>query len=201
MAQMVKRPSTIQETWVRSLGWEDPLEKKMAIHSSTIASKIPWTVHGVAKSRTRLSDFTFTSFFPLRLFLCDEAQCLPLGSQGFSQHLSADIYFIAVQWLVVGSHPLKSETLKDWDLILPTLVSAVPNPSRFECIFTKLNWTSDLPPSGLSAQFSQEWSWERDWLASWLARFTESTLRLKRVTVDVTRSPSQMDFHPAIWFL
>ena len=33
----------MQETWVRSLGWEDPLEKEMAIHSSTIAWKIPWT--------------------------------------------------------------------------------------------------------------------------------------------------------------
>ena len=43
VAQMVKRLSTMQETWVRSLGWEDPLEKEMAIHSSTIAWKIPWT--------------------------------------------------------------------------------------------------------------------------------------------------------------
>ena len=34
MAQMVKHLSTMQETWVRSLGWEDPLEKEMAIHSS-----------------------------------------------------------------------------------------------------------------------------------------------------------------------
>ena len=40
---MVKRLSTMQETWVRSLGREDPLEKKMAIHSSTIAWKIPQT--------------------------------------------------------------------------------------------------------------------------------------------------------------
>ena len=40
---MVKRLSTMWETWVRSLGWEDPLEKEMAIHSSTIAWKIPWT--------------------------------------------------------------------------------------------------------------------------------------------------------------
>ena len=43
VAQTVKRLSTMQETWVRSLGWEDPLEKEMAIHSSTIAWKIPWT--------------------------------------------------------------------------------------------------------------------------------------------------------------
>ena len=43
MAQMVKRLSTMQETWVLSLGREDSLEKKMAIHSSTVAWKIPWT--------------------------------------------------------------------------------------------------------------------------------------------------------------
>ena len=41
--QTVKRLSMMQETWVRSLGWKDPLEKEMAIHSSTIAWEIPWT--------------------------------------------------------------------------------------------------------------------------------------------------------------
>ena len=43
VAQMIKHLSTMWETWVRSLGGEDPLEKEMAIHSSTIAWKIPWT--------------------------------------------------------------------------------------------------------------------------------------------------------------
>ena len=43
VAQMVKRLSTMWETWVRSLDWEDPLEKAVAPHSSTIAWKIPWT--------------------------------------------------------------------------------------------------------------------------------------------------------------
>ena len=43
VAQTVKRPSTMWETWVQSLGWEDPLEKEMAIHSSTLAWKTPWT--------------------------------------------------------------------------------------------------------------------------------------------------------------
>ena len=43
VAQTVKHLSTMRETWVRSLGWEYPLEKEMAIHSSTIAWKIPWT--------------------------------------------------------------------------------------------------------------------------------------------------------------
>ena len=43
VAQTVKRLSTMPETRVRSLGWEDPLEREMAIHSSTIAWKTPWT--------------------------------------------------------------------------------------------------------------------------------------------------------------
>ena len=40
---MVKLLPTMQETQVRSLGWEDPVEKEMATHSSTLAWKIPWT--------------------------------------------------------------------------------------------------------------------------------------------------------------
>ena len=42
MAQTVKHLSAMQETWVQSLGQEDPLEKEMAPHSSTLAWKIPW---------------------------------------------------------------------------------------------------------------------------------------------------------------
>ena len=42
VAQMVKRLSTVRETRVQALGWEDPLEKEMAIHSRAIAWKIPW---------------------------------------------------------------------------------------------------------------------------------------------------------------
>ena len=43
MAQTVKRLPTLQETWVQSLGWADPLEKEMAAHSSILAWEIPWT--------------------------------------------------------------------------------------------------------------------------------------------------------------
>ena len=42
VAQMVKRPPAMRETRVRSLGWEDPLEKTMATHSRILAKKIPW---------------------------------------------------------------------------------------------------------------------------------------------------------------
>ena len=108
MAQMVKRLSAMRETWVRSLGWEDLLEKAMAPHSSILAGRIPWmeepgglqsmgwqrvghdsatneegngtplqysclenpmdggawwaTVHGAAKSRTRLKRLSSSSF-------------------------------------------------------------------------------------------------------------------------------------------
>ena len=43
VVQMVKRLPTMQETQVQSLGWEHPLEKEMATHSSTLAWKVPWT--------------------------------------------------------------------------------------------------------------------------------------------------------------
>ena len=44
VAQLVKNPPVTQETWVWSLGWDDPLEKGKAIHSSILAWRIPWTV-------------------------------------------------------------------------------------------------------------------------------------------------------------
>ena len=63
MAQRLKRLPAMRESWVRSLGQEDSLEKEMATHSSILAWRIPWTdepggLLGVAKSQTRLSDFT-----------------------------------------------------------------------------------------------------------------------------------------------
>ena len=68
MAQSVKNLPAVQETWVPSLGWEDPLEEGMATHSSILAWRIPmdtgaWraVVHGVTKSWTRQSDYTYIS--------------------------------------------------------------------------------------------------------------------------------------------
>ena len=63
MAQLVKNLLEMQETQVRSLGWEDPLEKGMATHSIILAWRIPWTeepglatVHGISKNQTQLRD-------------------------------------------------------------------------------------------------------------------------------------------------
>ena len=62
MAQMIKNLPAVQETWVRFLGQEDPLEKGMAAHSSVLGRRIPtdraawWApVHGAAESQTQLS--------------------------------------------------------------------------------------------------------------------------------------------------
>ena len=53
MAQLVKNIPAMQETWVESLGWEDPLEKGKATHSSTgLENSMDCIVHGVAKSQT-----------------------------------------------------------------------------------------------------------------------------------------------------
>ena len=63
VAPMVKNPPAMWETWVQSLGWEDPLEEGMATHSSTLAWRIPmdrgvwWaTIHEITKSQTQLGN-------------------------------------------------------------------------------------------------------------------------------------------------
>ena len=63
VTQMVKNPSAMRETWVPSLGWEDPLEEGKPTHSSILAWRISmdrgawWAIEqGVAKSQTQLSD-------------------------------------------------------------------------------------------------------------------------------------------------
>ena len=60
IAQLIQNSPAMQETWVWSMDWEDPLEKGNATHSSILAWRIPWTiVHGVARSQTQLSNFHF----------------------------------------------------------------------------------------------------------------------------------------------
>ena len=74
VAQTVKCLPAMWETRVRSLGQEDALEKEMATHSSILVWRIPWMeepgrlVHGVRKSRTRLSDLTFFSRY--HMYMC-----------------------------------------------------------------------------------------------------------------------------------
>ena len=100
----------MRETQVQSLGWEDPLEKEMATHSSILALKIPWTeepwteatVHGVTESQTQLSHYTFTFLyrsseflrlsFPTKIFLFLSA---PILTYGFSVFSITDITLVS----------------------------------------------------------------------------------------------------------
>ena len=51
VAQLVKNSPARQDTWVQSLGWEDPLEKRKATHSSILAWRIPWTAQSTGRKQ------------------------------------------------------------------------------------------------------------------------------------------------------
>ena len=92
MAQTVENLPVMEETRVQSLGWEDPLEKGMATHSSILAWRIPQTEEpgglqstGVPKSLTQLSDHHFHFSLHTALISPDrflEASTSPLGNKG-----------------------------------------------------------------------------------------------------------------------
>ena len=79
------------ETWVRSLGWEDPLEKEKATHSSVLAWRIPWIQPMGSQSRTRLSDFYFLSLSKTELIFLRFTKH-PLSVSGF--HLGPHIMIV-----------------------------------------------------------------------------------------------------------
>ena len=71
VAQLVKNPPAMWETWVRSLGWEDPLEKGKSTHCSILAWRIPWTIQYMGSQRVRhdWATFTFTIYVTWRKLL------------------------------------------------------------------------------------------------------------------------------------
>ena len=86
MAQTVKRLPTMQETQVRSLGQEDPLEKEIETHSSTLAWKIPWTEErgrlwsmASQRVRTRMSNFTFILYHAAYVHLISHSRDRPVS--------------------------------------------------------------------------------------------------------------------------
>ena len=109
MAQRLKRLPPMRETQVWSLGQEDPLEKKMVTHSSILAWRIPWTatVHGVAKSWTRLSDFTFFHFLDIYIKPLIPLYSLKLNMQKMKIMASGPI----TSWQIDGENV---ETVSDF---------------------------------------------------------------------------------------
>ena len=66
VTQLVKNPPAVRETWVQSLGWEDPLEKGKTTHFSIVAWRIPWTIQSMGSQRVRYNWATFTFTFLTR---------------------------------------------------------------------------------------------------------------------------------------
>ena len=95
---LVKNTPTMQETWVRFLDWEDPLEKSKATHSSILAWRIPWTVRSMgSQSRTRLRNFHLTSILAWRIPWMEELG--RLQSMG-SQRVGRDwVTFISLKYI------------------------------------------------------------------------------------------------------
>ena len=104
---MVKNPPAMQETWVRSLGWEDPLEEGMATHSSILDWRIPmdrgtwWaTAHGVPKSQERISTAQHRSRCALAVLLgylvqflvCSNSYLVKHVIKGISEWASSHIF-------------------------------------------------------------------------------------------------------------
>ena len=145
VAQRVTRLPARWETWVRSLGLEDPPEKEMATHSSILAWRIPWMEelgglqsNGVTKSRTRLSDFTFTfTYLGLEWKLTFSS---PVTTAEFSKFAGISL---ALTYLITGS------------LYLLTTFSNSPSPNSLPLVttnmisfsvslFLKYNWPTTL---------------------------------------------------------
>ena len=81
---VLKNPPAVWETWVRSPGWEGPLEKGEATHPSTLSWRLPWTAWSVGSQSVRhdWATFTFTVFTSLQSCQtpCDSMYCNPRGS-------------------------------------------------------------------------------------------------------------------------
>ena len=93
MAQMVKNPPAVQETWVWSLDWEDPLEEGMATHPSILPWRIPmdrgaWqaTAHRVTKSQTQLKQLSMHAHIHTGIHVCTHTHtisCIYIHTQDF----------------------------------------------------------------------------------------------------------------------
>ena len=147
---MVKHLPTMRETWVRSLGRADPLEKEIATHSSTLAQKIPWMEEpgrlksSVAKSRTQLSNLFSLHFISQNLlrtvlylgpsrvegrvletiFFMFLTLCDPVHCSSPGSSVHGFLQAIILEWIAMPSSRVSSQP-RDWALGLISYVSYV----------------------------------------------------------------------------
>ena len=109
VAQLVKNPPAMWETWIQSLGWEDPLEKGTATHSSILVWRIPWTVWSMGLQRVGHNWATFTSLYLMHVELppCNALApgfCLPCLFLGISHHSSLNLNVFSEEIPSEGIH-------------------------------------------------------------------------------------------------
>ena len=108
VVQTVKNLPAMQETWVRSLGQEDPLEKEMATHSSTLAWKIPWREEpGGLQSMGSLRDMTERLHFHFSLSCIGEGNGNPLQCSGLENPRDRGAWWAAVYGVTQSRTRLK----------------------------------------------------------------------------------------------
>ena len=131
VAQLVRNPPAMWETWARSLGWEDPLEKGKATHSSILAWRIPWTVQFMESQRVRHGWAASISLHVVDLPCCVSVRCPVRGS--VICIYSFALWFAIGYWIqlpVLGSRPLLSvhTMYMGLHLLIPNSQSVPPQP-------------------------------------------------------------------------
>ena len=126
MAQMVKNPAAMRETWVQYLGWEDPLEKGIATHSSILAWRIPWTEEpgglqytGSQRGGHKESDTTE------RLSLFQRMKLVTRLKPQFPNHCASERRHLYTQ--LASSHISRRRTLLSYPKVGPLITGTTAN--------------------------------------------------------------------------
>ena len=132
MAQRIKHLPATRETWVRSLGWEDPLEKEMATHCSILAGKIPWTeepggLQSMGSQRVRrdwVSSLHFTSFLQGHFMGLDKCKWHK-STMIFNSILQSSFTDLKI-FCALCIHPSPTQTLATTNLFTVSIVFFFP---------------------------------------------------------------------------
>ena len=103
VVQLVKNPPAMPETWVQSLGWEDPPEKGKATHSSILSWKIPWAEQSMGLQRVRHNWATFTFFLSI----------VNTAAINFSLHY---FWYICIHFSLESVHQIRTADSKNTPL-------------------------------------------------------------------------------------
>ena len=136
MAQLVKNPPAMQETWVRSLGWEDPLETGKAALSSILTWRIPWTVYSTGSQKVGHDWATFTFTNSQAVDRYGSVACEELGHTAGSEQWDSEQSFTCQAPLLPITH------LTTWTI--PSLLPLLPEPPS-PLSMEKLSSTKPVP--------------------------------------------------------